>query len=144
MQLKNRCLNASAILACAVTGRQEETLPHTTHGWQHLVGSIIFGSLDNNTPVTGVWGGERILQRNLGCVRDRPLPEQNWASVAEWPRAHGWALAKSWCGEVWWTVGTASLRLIKWNICLYFREKYGQLSWSSFEQKGMGALTFVT
>lgn len=30
---------------------------------------------------------------------------------------------QSWCREVWWTMGTANLGLIKSNICSYFRGK---------------------
>lgn len=53
MRLKNKCINANVILACAVTERQKGTLLHTTHRRQYLVGNIIFGSLDNKAPAIG-------------------------------------------------------------------------------------------
>lgn len=53
MRLKNKCINANVILACAATGRQKGTLLPITHRRQYLVGNIVFGSLDNKALAIG-------------------------------------------------------------------------------------------
>lgn len=91
MQLKNICINANVILACAVTGRWKGTLLHTTHRRLYSVGNIIFGSLDNKAPATGGDG----VTRNEDTAEKLGMQKRQTSAGAELSRS-GWVATGTW------------------------------------------------